>query len=84
MLKVTFNKDDYMTPESAVNLILPYVKKFKTIWCPFDKEDSNFVKIFKENGINIINTHIDYGNDFLVLCLKTVLMQLCQIHHFQS
>lgn len=59
-----FNKDDYMTPESAVNLILPYVKKFRTIWCPFDKEDSNFVKIFKENGINIINTHIDYGNDF--------------------
>lgn len=61
---MNFNRDDYMTPESAVNLILPYVKKFNTIWCPFDKEDSNFVKIFKENGINIINTHIDYGNDF--------------------
>lgn len=28
-----FNKDDYMTPESAVNLILPYVKKFKTMLC---------------------------------------------------
>ena len=61
---MNFNKDDYLTPESAVKLILPYVKKFKTIWCPFDKEDSNFVRVFKENSINVIHSHIEYGEDF--------------------
>ena len=58
------DKDNWETPESAVNLILPYVLNFKTIWCPFDTEDSNFVKIFKENGINVINSHISSGEDF--------------------
>lgn len=34
------------------------------IWCPFDTEQSNYVKIFKEHGNKVIYTHINAGQDF--------------------
>ncbi|WP_342269039.1 hypothetical protein [Spiroplasma endosymbiont of Aspidapion aeneum] len=34
------------------------------IWCPFDKNDSEFVIILKEKGYKVINSHIDNGQDF--------------------
>lgn len=34
------------------------------IWCPFDKEDSEYVKIFKQNGNKVINSHLDNNQDF--------------------
>ena len=42
-----------------------YNDKDLVVWCPFDKEDSNIVKSLKENGYNVIYTHIDDGYDFL-------------------
>lgn len=56
--------DECYTPRYAVEPILKYLPKDKTIWCPFDKEDSEFVKLLKENGFNVIYTHIDLGQDF--------------------
>jgi hypothetical protein len=46
--------------------LLPHIQhlKDKTIWCPFDKEDSEFVKVLKENGFRIIHSHISEGLDF--------------------
>lgn len=44
--------------------ILKYIPKGWTVWCPFDREDSEFVKVFKEKGIKVIYSHIDYGEDF--------------------
>lgn len=38
--------------------------KIYPVWCPFDREDSEFVKVFKEKGIKVIYSHIDYGEDF--------------------
>jgi hypothetical protein len=34
------------------------------VWCPFDKEDSEFVKIFKGAGFKVICSHIETGQDF--------------------
>ena len=34
------------------------------IWCPFDTEDSLFVKRFREVGYTVIATHIQNGEDF--------------------
>lgn len=34
------------------------------IWCPFDRNDSQFPIILKDAGYKVINTHIDYGQDF--------------------
>lgn len=62
------NGDEYYTPDYVVEAILPYIKNnkdIKVIWCPFDKEYSEFVKILKREGYEVINTHIDHGQDFL-------------------
>ena len=56
--------DEWYTPKEAIYPILKYIKPNSTIWCPFDLDISNFVKVFKENGYDVINTHIDKGEDF--------------------
>lgn len=58
--------DEVYTPSYAVIPIIKYLKalEFKTIWCPFDTEESEFVRILRENGYNVIATHIDNGQNF--------------------
>lgn len=34
------------------------------IWCPFDKEWSAFVKVFRDAGYKVECSHIDNGQDF--------------------
>ena len=65
-IKASINGDEYYTPENAVNMILPYIQRggYKTIWCPFDKEESNFVKIFRSQGYSVTYGHIETGQDF--------------------
>jgi len=58
-------KDEWYTPEKAILPILKYLDEGATIWCPFDKEFSAYVKILKENGFKVIHSHIDDGFDFL-------------------
>ena len=62
----TSKTDEYYTPDYAVKIILPYLKNrgFKHVWCPFDKEHSEFVKILKEEGFNVTFGHIETGQDF--------------------
>lgn len=59
--------DEYYTPEYVITPILKYLKPNSRIWCPFDRDESLFVKVFKENNFYVVNTHIDYGQDFLKL-----------------
>ena len=40
------------------------LRKGTTIWCPFDTKDSQYVKVFKENGFEVIYGHINTGQDF--------------------
>lgn len=58
--------DECYTPAYAVRPLLKYLEKFKskTIWCPFDTEESEYVKIFKEAGFNVIYSHKDDGQNF--------------------
>ena len=62
----TSKSDEYYTPDYAVKIILPYLKdrEFKHVWCPFDKEHSEFVKILKEEGFHVTFGHIETGQDF--------------------
>lgn len=55
----------YIEAVKLVNFMEKYNLKNKIIWCPFDKETSNIVIALKENGYNVINTHIETGQDFL-------------------
>ncbi len=59
--------DEQYTPRYGVEVLLPYIQhlKNKIIWLPFDKEDSEFVKVLGENGFNVVYSHIDYDQDFL-------------------
>ncbi|MGL4646629.1 MAG: hypothetical protein ACRDAG_01155 [Cetobacterium somerae] len=64
-LQYKFNKnDEYYTPSYAVYPIISRLKEGSTIWCPFDKEESEFVKVFKKEGFNVIHGHIEDGQDF--------------------
>lgn len=40
------------------------IPKNKIIWCPFDTDKSNFVVVLKEQGYNVINSHIIEEKDF--------------------
>lgn len=59
------NNDECYTPAYVVKEIMTFLPKDKIIWCPFDDQQSEFVKVLNQNGYVVINTHIDYGQDFL-------------------
>ena len=58
------NNDELYTPSYMIYPILKYVSKDKIIWCPFDKEESNYVKVLKKENYKIIYSHIETGQDF--------------------
>lgn len=60
------NNDECYTYRYAVEPLLEYLEPFrdKIIWCPFDTSESEFVKVFTENGFNVVYSHIDFGQDF--------------------
>ncbi len=57
-------KDEYYTPRILVEPILKYVSDNATVWCPFDTENSEFVRMLKEKGNTVIHSHIWEGKDF--------------------
>lgn len=60
--------DEYYTPRYVVEILLPHLAErddIKTIWCPCDKESSEYVKVFRDAGYKVISSHIDEGKDFL-------------------
>lgn len=59
--------DEQYTPKYGVRILLQHIQhlKDKIIWCPFDREDSEFVKVLNENGFKVVWSHKDYGQDFL-------------------
>ena len=60
--------DEFYTPSYAITPIMKYLPPPPTvIWCPFDTEDSFFVKRFREAGYDVIATHIRNGENFFSL-----------------
>ena len=56
--------DEFYTPYYAIEPLLKYIKPNSIIWCPFDTDESLFVKTFKKLGHTVIYTHINDGYDF--------------------
>ncbi len=52
IVDLTFTKSDYG------------IERMPIIWAPFDTEDSNYVKLLKEWGYEVIYSHIEDGRDF--------------------
>lgn len=57
--------DDFFTPLYAIKPIEKYIlPPPRKIWCPFDTEDSLFVKEFRKLGYSVVATHIRNNQDF--------------------
>lgn len=57
------SNDECYTPLDAVKPILKYIPDGAIVWCPFDTEESHFVKeISKQNPT--VFSHISQGQDF--------------------
>lgn len=52
------------TPPYGIRPLLPYVPKGAVIWCPFDTEQSQFVRVLREAGHTVTHSHISEGKDF--------------------
>jgi hypothetical protein len=55
--------DECYTPDYAVTPILEYIPKDKIVWCPFDTEESEFVKQIRKTN-EVVYSHIDAGQNF--------------------
>ena len=56
--------DECLTPDYGVKPIIKYIPKNAVVWCPFDTEESEFVKQIRSNGNKVIYSHISNGQDF--------------------
>lgn len=63
--------DEVYTARFAIEPLLKYLQQFQNkvahsvvIWCPFDNNDSEFVKVFQEEGYDVIYSHLEMGQDF--------------------
>ena len=63
ILYSTGNNDECYTPDYAVKPILKYIPKEAIVWCPFDTEESEFVKQISKTN-KVIFSHIKTGQDF--------------------
>lgn len=56
--------DEFYTPRYAIEPLLRYLKPKSKILCPFDTEESLYVKVLKGNGHYVQHGHIQDGKDF--------------------
>jgi len=56
--------DEFYTPSYAITPLLKYLKPNSKIFCPFDTEESNYVKVLSDNGFIVKHSHIFEGEDF--------------------
>lgn len=78
------NNDECYTPRYVVEEILPYIPKDKTIWCPFDTEASEFVKVLTKEGGGIMSFILTF-QQVLIFILMSLLSGILyyRIHHSQ-
>ena len=59
------SNDEFYTSEETVKKLIKVLKlpKNTTIWCPFDMQESEFVRQFSKK-YNVIASHLENGQDF--------------------
>ena len=57
------NNDECYTPAYGVSPIIKYIPEGAIVWCPFDKEESEFVKQISQTH-TVVRSHLDDGQDF--------------------
>lgn len=66
ILYSSWGNDECYTPRYGVDPVIKHTPKNKIIWCPFDTEESEFVKAYRENGFTVIASHISEWKDFFI------------------
>ncbi len=56
--------DEVYTPFYAVEPLMEFLPKDKTIWCPFDEEWSAFYQLLSEKGYDVTRSSLREGKDF--------------------
>ena len=56
--------DEYFTPSYAVYPIMKRLKAGTAVWCPFDRQESEYVRVLSRYGFTVIYGHIQTGQDF--------------------
>ena len=59
-----WNNNEMYTPKNWVIAIIPYIKPWDIVWCPFDTEESEFVIEIKKAWFNVVFSHINTWQDF--------------------
>ncbi|NCC41603.1 MAG: tRNA (adenine-N(6)-)-methyltransferase [Gammaproteobacteria bacterium] len=63
--------DEVFTPAIAMSPLFDYIRPFTTVYCPFDKENSNIVRWLKgSKGCEVKFGHKDDGLDFFDLTFR--------------
>lgn len=57
------NNDECYTPAYGVEPILQYIPEGAVVWCPFDTEESEFVKLISQTH-TVVHSHISSGQDY--------------------
>ena len=70
--------DEFYTPAYAIEPLVKYIPPVRTIWCPFDTEESLIVRRFRQSGFVVMATHIKDGLDFFET--ETFDVRLVPIH----
>ena len=52
------SNDECFTPDYGVKPIVKYIPKDAIIWCPFDTDESEYVKQIRAKGNKVIASHI--------------------------
>ena len=65
-------QDEYYTPRYAIDPILKYIPNDAHVLCPFDTQESLFVKSFAERMNRVSHSHIQDGTDFFTMEKPTV------------
>ena len=75
-LKKAFKaQDEYLTPSILVNMIMPYLENWALdfykkngrepiIWLPFDTEESKYYVFLKNDGFQVVRSHLNDDKDF--------------------
>lgn len=70
---IKYNKnDEWYTPVYGVEPILEFLPPGASILCPFDTEESHFVKILRSRGHRVVSRHLENQEDFFDLSPKDV------------
>ena len=57
------SNDECYTPDYGVKPILKYIPEDAVVWCPFDTQESEFVKQIEQQN-EVIYSHIAPGRNF--------------------